>query len=416
MEPLLRLLAASLMSMLLTRDAMADELSAADAIRKHRMGSLVIKTTPGAKVAVTQLEHEFWFGTTISQSVFSGNVKPEDKQKYLSVLKANFNSAVHENALKWYSTEKTRGKGTYENADIMLKWCQDNGLRMRGHCVYWCVAKHVQQWIKALDDDALRVTLERRAMDVMSRYKGRIPEYDVNNEMLHGSFYKKRLGNTIRHDMFNWCRTADANAVLYVNDHNILNGGDLGRYEKQISSFIEAGLPIGGIGLQGHFRGSGVDAAKVTRVLDRLAKFNLPIKITEFDINTKNEDIKAKGVVDLYTAAFGHPAVDGILMWGFWEGRHWRPNAALWKKDWTATKAAKAYRNLVYRQWWTRYDGTANDQGICRANVFFGSHRVVIDGNPSKVVWLSKKDGEKTLDMTAQQSPAGDVLKAAPEE
>jgi endo-1,4-beta-xylanase len=34
---------------------------------------------------------------------------------------------------------------------------------------------------------------------------------------------------------------------------------------------------------------------------------------------------------------FAHPSVEGILMWGFWQGKHWRPNAFLWKKDWTPT-------------------------------------------------------------------------------
>jgi hypothetical protein len=30
-------------------------------IAKNRMGTLVIRTTPGAKVSVEQIHHEFWF-------------------------------------------------------------------------------------------------------------------------------------------------------------------------------------------------------------------------------------------------------------------------------------------------------------------------------------------------------------------
>ena len=83
----------------------------------------------------------------------------------------------------------------------MLKWCEDNGLRLRGHCVFWCVDKYVQPWLKELDDDSLRVAVQRRAIDVLGKYKGRIPEYDVNNEMLNGDYYKKRLGDCTSRDV-----------------------------------------------------------------------------------------------------------------------------------------------------------------------------------------------------------------------
>ncbi len=369
-------------------------------IRKHRMGILVIKTAPGEKVTVKQMEHEFRFGTAISGHIFSGKVSSDDKVKYLKVLNRNFNSAVHENALKWYSTEKIRDKISYILADTMLSWCENNGLSMRGHCIYWAVDKFVQSWIKGLDDVSLRRKIKNRAVDVVNRYKGKITEYDVNNEMLHGHYYEKRLGSRIRHSMFQWCREADPNAILYVNDYGILNGGDLTEYEKQIDELIEAKVPVGGIGLQGHF-GRGVNPARVKLVLDRLARFNLPIKITEFDINNKNEDIKAEGLAGLYETAFAHPAVEGIMMWGFWEGVHWRPDAALWKKDWTPAKAAKAYRDLVYNRWWTQFEGEANDQGVCEVKVFFGLHEVTIGGTSAKMVRISRKEGSKTIYMNS---------------
>lgn len=367
---------------------------------KHRMGTLVVKSVPGVTVRVKQLEHEFWFGTAISQQIFTGKVNSDDKQHYLFTLKSNFNAAVHENALKWYSTEKTRNKLTYDNADTMLTWCEENGLRLRGHCVFWCVDKFVQPWIKELNDDDLRVAVERRAIDVMRRYRGKIPEYDVNNEMLHGRYYKNHLGDTIRHEMFDWCRETDPNAILYVNDYGILGGGDLDAYEKQISDFIEAGVPVGGIGLQGHFGDKGVDPAQVKHVLDRLAKFNLPIKITEFDINTRDEEIKAMGLVDLYTTAFAHPTVEGILMWGFWEGSHWRPDAAIWDKDWRPTRAAEAYRDLVYKKWWTSRKGQTDETGIFRTPVFFGRYEVTVEGHLPSTVWIGKKEGSIRVDMT----------------
>ncbi len=105
---------------LLVGQIMAGDQDLSTKALKHRMGTLVVKSAPGVTVRVKQIEHEFWFGTAISQQIFAVKVNPDDKLKYLSILKSNFNAAVHENALKWYSTEKTRDQLTYDNADTML--------------------------------------------------------------------------------------------------------------------------------------------------------------------------------------------------------------------------------------------------------------------------------------------------------
>jgi len=358
---------------------------------RHRMGRITVRCRPGARVKVTQLEHEFWFGTAISRRAFSPRVPAETQRRYLEVLKENFNSAVHENALKWYSTERRRDQVSYDDADRMLQWCEKNGLRMRGHCLFWCVDKFVQDWIKDLDDDQLRARLEKRAREVTSRYRGRILEYDVNNEMLHGRYYAQRLGDDVRVRMFKWAREGDPDAVLYVNDYNILSGKDLDRYVEQIAGLLDSGAPVGGIGCQGHF-GQPADLGQIKKSLDRLAAFGLPIRITEFDVNIDDEQEKARFLKGFYETCFAHPAVEGILMWGFWEGAHWRPKAALWKRDFTPTPAAEAYRDLVYNRWWTNREDTADEDGRCEVTAFYGRHVVAVDG-VQKEVELRKADG-----------------------
>ena len=193
------LLLALTLLMLAVAPALASPKADAEAIARHRMGTIIVKTQAGRKVKVTQLRHEFWFGTALSRKMFRDGIDPKEKQQYLKLVKKNFNCAVHENALKWYGTEsKRQGQVSYADADRMLAWCEENGILMRGHCIFWCVDRFVQDWIKQLDDDSLRKTVERRAGEVTSRYAGRIVEYDVNNEMLHGGFFKNRLGEDIR--------------------------------------------------------------------------------------------------------------------------------------------------------------------------------------------------------------------------
>ena len=127
-------------------------------IQKHRTGVLTIKTKPGANVTVRQLRHEFHFGTAVSSGMFRHGMYGRDEATnrniaaYKSVLAENFNAAVHENALKWYATERdSEGNPDYSVADSILVFCEANGIVMRGHCIYWGIDKFVQGWIKKLD-------------------------------------------------------------------------------------------------------------------------------------------------------------------------------------------------------------------------------------------------------------------------
>jgi GH35 family endo-1,4-beta-xylanase len=230
----------------------------------------------------------------------------------------------------------------------------------------------------------LKEKLQERAKLVMTRYKGRIKEWDVNNEMVHCTYFKKRLGPEIWPRMFKWCREYDPDAILYVNDYSILSGGDLGKYVKQIKGFLDQGMPVGGIGVQGHFRKS-VSPEKVKKTLDKLAEFKLPIAITEYDANTDDENAKALALANLYCTAFAHPGVFSITMWGFWENSHWRPNAALWKKDWSETKAAKVYKDLIFKEWYTDLKGKFDSDGKFKLRVFYGEHEVDIAGKKKEI-------------------------------
>ena len=94
---------------------------------------------------------------------------------------------------------------------------------------------------------------------------------------------------------------------------------------------------------------------------------------------TDDEDQRlSRSAQDYYRICFAHRLVQGILMWGFWEGANWIPVSSLYRRDWSETPAARAYRDLVYR----RVVGTSlarktDAQGRCEVRVFFGKHRIV---------------------------------------
>jgi endo-1,4-beta-xylanase len=378
-----------------------------NAITTHRKGEIVVKAKSGALVSIEQLEHEFSFGCAISDGIFNERTPESDREIFKQKFLENFNSAVTENAVKWANMEPRKDEVNYAVVDAMLEWCDANNIPLRAHNLFWGIHQFVQPWVKELSDEELEQTLKNRAITVASRYKGRFPEYDLNNEMIHGNFYEERLGADITKRMADWAQIGDPDIQLYLNDYDILTGNKLNEYMAHIRLLLGQGVPIAGIGVQGHLHAESFDRAEVKRALDSLAIFNLPIKVTEFNMpgqrskfykdrnllmTPEEEEQKAKDLVDYYRICFAHPAVDGILMWGFWEGANWIPQSSLYKRDWTPTPAAIAYQNLIFKEWWTKENGKTNRKGELLAPAFYGKYKVTVNGISREVI-LKKDDG-----------------------
>ncbi len=375
---------------------------------QHRCGTLHLSGEPGDEVQVEQLRHAFQFGTAGGPNALFGESPAEEQER--SILREYFNTFVPGNVFKWRHMEPEPGKLRYEAFDRCLEWCKSNGYDIRGHCIFYSTDIHIQQWIQDLDDEGLRSALERRARAVASRYRGRVPEYDLSNEILDDvDYFQERLGESIVRDMARWVKDEDPQAKLYLNEHDILTGGDLDQYIALIERMLDLGVPIDGIGCQGHFD-APVDLRHVEEALDRLAAFGLPIKVTEFDIGIplrleryrgvswirdawKHKDLaKYQEIVDSYGATyqqekaaalrqayelfFAHPAVQGVIMWGFWERSHWRGRGELWQADFTPWPAGEAYMDLVRRQWWLDGVVALNGEGQATIPVYRGRYRI----------------------------------------
>ena len=378
-------------------------------IRQNRMGTIVIQTRPGAVVKVNQERHEFLFGAALSNGIFSDRADPVTKEQYLAIFKENFNAAVTENAFKWPGIERERGMFDYSLPDRMYAFCSANGIHLRGHNIYWGIERFIQDWIKELDNETLYDVLRSRGREVTARYRDKVIEFDLNNEMIHGNYYEERLGETITADMVRWAKEGNPEALLYFNDYDILTGNVLDRYVAHIRNNLDSGIPFDGIGVQGHLHADSFDPEVLKTSLDVLSQFNLPIKVTEFNfpgqrfqinrqtpLTPEQEEAKAAAIVDYYRICFAHPSVDSILMWGFWEGANWIPQSSLYRRDWTPTPAAEAYQELIYGEWWTEWEGSADADGRCELPAFYGRHSVEAGGE-TKTVELLKREGTITV-------------------
>jgi GH35 family endo-1,4-beta-xylanase len=407
----------TLISLYFFSTAQAQETDELDrAIQKHRTGVIVIKTEPNTIVKVEQLRHEFWFGAAISDGIFNGSASAEDVKMYKEKFLKHFNSAVTENAVKWGNMEREQGIVNFATTDNILAWTDAHDIPLRGHNIYWGIPRFVQDWLKALDDQQLYETLQTRARTVTARYKGRFAEYDLNNEMIHGNYYEDRLGPDITGKMAEWVRATDPDAKLYLNDYDILTAKLVRQYADHIQGLLDQGVQIDGIGVQGHLHSVTFNPDSLKFSLDVLSQFNLPIRITEFNmpgqrseyvrwnaqtppkLTPEQEQQKARNLTDYYRICFAHPSVEGILMWGFWEGANWIPASSLYKKDWTPTPAAEVYQSLIYDEWWTDTSSKAGDDGMCEIPAFYGTHKVIVNG-VEKIVELSKASGSTYIDM-----------------
>ena len=397
--------------------------AAAQRIEKHRKGdvAVVVKDDngtpiPGAEVHLTMKRHAFGFGTAVAGDVLQRN--NADGQNYRDALKKLFNKVVTENALKWPFIESW-GRA---QADAMLPWFAANGFTtVRGHNVIWPglsnLPPDVQGMLRAqpVDQAALRSRISDHITQVMSYAGGKVTEWDVLNEPYTNIDVQKVLGDAEMAVWFQKARAADPSVKLYINDYSILESGgyDLAHingYYRIIENILSNGGPIDGIGLQSHFDSNLTPPSRVLELLDKFAALGKDLQVTEFDVNIADQQIQADYTRDFLTACFSHPAMKGFMIWGFWEGAHWLPRAAMIRKDWSTRPNYDVWNDLIYKQWWTDMTGLTGKDGIFRARGFLGDYDVEIKANGiSRLLPLSVNSNSQPSYAVSGKAAAGRI-------
>ncbi|KAJ4770907.1 Glycosyl hydrolase family 10 protein / carbohydrate-binding domain-containing protein isoform 1 [Rhynchospora pubera] len=346
----------------------------------------------GASIRVKQTQNSFPIGTCINRNSI-------DNEDYVLFFTKNFNWAVFENELKWYWTEPQQGNLNYTDADELLDLCKKNNIQVRGHCIFWEVPGAVQSWVQALSNTDLKTAVQNRLNSLLTRYKGNFQHYDVNNEMLHGSFYQDRLGKDIRPNFFKNTNQLDPSPTLFVNDYHIEDGADANAtpevYIQHVLGLQEQGAPVGGIGIQGHI--DSPVGPVVSSSLDRLGVLGLPIWFTEIDVSSDNEYVRADDLEVMMREAFAHPSVEGIMLWGFWELFMSRDNGHLVNAEGDLNEAGKRFLEMK-EDWLSHARGHLGDDGEFKFRGFHGSYTV-------EVVTVTKKRITQTFTVEKGVSP-----------
>lgn len=340
----------------------------------------------GARVSVSMTRHAFPFGTAVSVEWLDTEAVVTI-ERYKQEIKRLFNMVVLENALKWPALAGDWGSSyDFERAQNAVDWARGEDLPVRGHTLVWPSWENSPSYLQAFEGDPERLAreIEDHITELASQMAGQVVHWDVVNEVYTNHDLLDILGEGVLVDWFEAAHEADPEALLFINDFGILSGGGgtsehRDEYERIIEFLLEEGAPLDGIGLQGHMWSRLTGPEDLVAILDRFAEFGLPLYITEYDISIDDLETSGRYTRDALQVFFSHPAVEGFLMWGFWDGRHWQGDAPLYTVDWTPKPAGEAYEQLLFDEWWTADEGETDADGNFGTSAFYGEYEIAAE-------------------------------------
>ena len=261
-------------------------------------------------------------------------------EAYRELLARECNALVAENCMKWKYLQPARGEFTFDKADGLVAFAQQNGMKMRGHCGLWHQA--VPGWLEdaPADRDSMLAIMAEHITTVFERYRGKVAEWDVVNEAIGDDdsvLYRKtlwleRVGEDNLDSAFHVAHRADPDAKLYYNDY----GGEemnakADRIYELVKGMLDRGVPVHGVGLQCHFDMEKDRTAEMAQNIARLHALGLEVAITELDLRVKLPSDSAK--LELQAERYGQivglarrtEGCNTLLTWGITDRYSWVP-------------------------------------------------------------------------------------------
>ena len=213
-----------------------------------------------------------------------------------NLILQQFNSITAENAMKMGPIHPEESRYNFAPADKIVDFAQKNGLKVRGHNLCW--HNQTPNWFFTKDGrdvtkDELLARLKQHITEVVGRYKDKIYVWDVVNEAVPDGgtdIYRKSkfydiIGEEYIAKAFEYAHEADPKALLFYNDYNTENKVKREKIYQLLKNLKEKGVPIHGVGLQGHWSIYEPSAADLDESITKFASLGLQIQITELDVS-----------------------------------------------------------------------------------------------------------------------------------
>jgi endo-1,4-beta-xylanase len=214
-----------------------------------------------------------------------------DDAAYRNAIRREFNSVTAENVMKWETVEPQQGVADYTAADALVRFARRNGQVVRGHTLLW--HNQLPTWLTqgTFTNEELEAILRRHIFAVAGHFRGRIQAWDVVNEAfnedgtLRDTIWLRALGPDYIAKAFRWAHEADPHAKLYYNDYNLESIGPKSDAALALVRDLRAqGVPIHGVGFQGHLGIQYPYPDTFGENLERFAAAGFEVAVTEADV------------------------------------------------------------------------------------------------------------------------------------
>jgi endo-1,4-beta-xylanase len=317
---------------------------------------------------------DFRVGTIWHGPVLGSGERNRRRVEEMAVTQKEFNAITPENCMKPSFTQPEEGVFTFEEADEFVHRSGRMGQAIVGHTLVW--KNDAPEWFfrNRTGGPASRELVIRRMTNhiqtVVSRYKGRIESWDVVNEAvdvlpneageyeacLKPSPWLDLIGPDYIEIAYRAAHAADPEAKLLYNDYNMHDAGKVDFIVQMVKDLRARGVPMHGIGVQGHMFLDFPDLEELEHVFQVCTEAGIPISVTELDVSVLPNAWQHRGASiedhfelaerfnpypdDVPPAVLQQQAaryreifrlllkysdtVERVTFWGIWDGHSWR--------------------------------------------------------------------------------------------
>jgi endo-1,4-beta-xylanase len=254
-------------------------------LKSNAIASLV-----GEKGLKDFFKGDFLIGAAFGDSVFTRN----DKQLQ-EIIAREFNVITAENEMKWERVHPEEDKWTFEGGDRLVEFGQKHNMNIQGHVLVWHsqVPRSVftDENGKQASKELLTKRMEKHIQTVVERYKGKIQSWDVVNESItpEDGYRKSKwfeiMGPEFMERAFHLAHEVDPDCHLIYNDYGMDDPKRRDFVVELVKKYQKKGVPIHGIGMQGHYNIDTPDIQKIEDSIEAFASTGLPVHFTELDID-----------------------------------------------------------------------------------------------------------------------------------
>jgi GH35 family endo-1,4-beta-xylanase len=343
-------------------------------------------TVPGAPVKTRLYRHHFGFGAAVQAPHLFAIDSAERQQFYQRITSEYFHRVTIANGLKWKHYQRLKPE-----VDRFLDWCVEQDLPVRGHCLVWPKFQRIPKSLAHLrnDKEALKLAIEEHIIEFSSKFGDPLIEWDVLNEPRSDREFMDILGDEIVDDWFRLVEKHNPNVTRYINEYNALtrnNPKTRKIYFDYIKGLLARNVPVQGIGFQSHIPEgyAPTPPRELLETMDKFASLGLELQVTEFDFETKDENLQAQYTLDFMIAVFSHPAMTGLVTWTPFEyvkGKGPKPDAAFFDSNLREKPNGRIWNQLVNQVWTTSVEGKTDANGELVFRGYKGTYLVDVENN-----------------------------------